>query len=169
MPTPTYDLIASTTLAAASPSVTFSSIPATYRDLVLVYSGRTSGTADGDALNARFNGDTGSNYSGVRMGGLVGFGPFSNTFTETFTYIGRIDTSISSNIDPTPGVVSIMDYSATDKHKTTLSRSGYQRGLVDATATRWANTAAITTIELTAATGTNFVAGFTFNLYGIAS
>jgi hypothetical protein len=36
MPTPTYDLIESTALGSSASSITFSSIPSTYRDLVLV-------------------------------------------------------------------------------------------------------------------------------------
>jgi hypothetical protein len=165
--TDTYRPLATITLGSAASSVTFSSIPATYRDLVLVYAGRTTSTADGDALLGRYNGDTGSNYRQVRMGAFANT-PFSNFFAGTTQELARLDTSISGNTRPSQGSVNFMDYSATDKHKTALSRSGYARDLIDGTGTRWASTAAITTILLTPATGANFEAGFTFNLYGIA-
>jgi hypothetical protein len=166
MPTPTYTPLATVTLGSSASSVTFSSIPATYRDLVLVYAGRTTSTADGDALIARYNGDTGSNYSQVRMAGF-GTTTFSGSFSGTVHEVGRLHTSISDNTNPSQGLVNLMDYSATDKHKTSVSRSGYAANLVDATAARWANTAAITTILLFPATTTNFAAGATFNLYGV--
>lgn len=70
--------------------------------------------------------------------------------------------------------INIMDYSATDKHKTTLIRNGKQGGSndgVEAIAGRWANTAAITSLEIFSITGggITFSAGSTFALYGIAS
>jgi hypothetical protein len=64
MPTPTYTPLATVTLASTASSVTFSSIPATYRDLVVVHN--NFGTVNNDAnSNFRFNGDSGSNYSRV--------------------------------------------------------------------------------------------------------
>jgi hypothetical protein len=65
MPTSTYVALATTTLGATAASVTFSSIPATYRDLVLVYNGTTSANI---GVDVEFNGDTNSaNYSRVFM------------------------------------------------------------------------------------------------------
>jgi hypothetical protein len=167
MPTPTYTPLATVTLGGTASSVTFSSIPATYRDLVLIISGRSTSTT-GEAVMGRYNGDSGANYNNVRMGGLVGVGPFSNTATsQTSVQLGRLDDSSSGNTSPSQAIISIMDYSATDKHKTSLSRSGTTREVVDSNAGRWANTAAITSIVISLAVGPNFVAGSTFNLYGV--
>ena len=57
----TYEPISTTTLGSAVNSVTLSSIPATYTDLVLVWKGSFS--ASGSGVGVRFNGDSGANYS----------------------------------------------------------------------------------------------------------
>ena len=57
----TYEPIATNTLGSAASSVTFSSIPSTYTDLIVVMNyANSTGLAD---VFFRFNGDTGSNYS----------------------------------------------------------------------------------------------------------
>jgi hypothetical protein len=64
-----------------------------------------------------------------------------------------------------------MDYSATDKHKTGLIRDNGQQGsdlAVRAYAARWANTAAITSIQYFTTAG-NLNTGFTLSLYGVIS
>jgi hypothetical protein len=157
MPTPTYTALANITLGSTATSVTFSSIPATYRDLILVYSG-TSTSVSG--VEGRFNGDSGTNYSLVRMFGTGSPGSSSAT-TNYFpvVYTGLPITALS--------IVQIMDYSATDKHKTVLTRAGGAGyTTTEALASRWANTAAITSINILSI---GFTSGSTFALYGIAS
>ena len=158
MPTPTYTPLATVTLGSSASSVTFSSIPATYRDLVVVgdYTGSTIAL-----VLMRFNGDTGANYSAVEMAGQSA-GAISNTATN-------INFGAIYNANKTTITSQIMDYSATDKHKTVLRRYGNAaQSEVAAAAGRWANTAAITTIAVVCNSGT-FSSGSTFNLYGIAS
>jgi hypothetical protein len=162
MPTPTYTPLATVTLGSSASSVTFSSIPATYRDLILVIDGIGTGRS---FLRARFNGDTGTNYSDVFM---VGDGANRYANAETLSY------SKLSNFAPintTRGYLSItqiMDYSATDKHKTALLRGNSPAEAVESAALRWANTSAITTILIFLNSG-QFAAGSRFDLYGIAS
>ena len=159
MPTPTYTALATVTLGSSASSVTFSSIPATYRDLILVANGTIGLSSDNVIL--RFNSDSGSNYSNVVM---VGFGTSSvESAASTTTSIVR---ATAGNIQST-NIWNIMDYSATDKHKTVLSRSGTNSSTsVSAAAERWANTAAITSIYV-AALSTTLSAGHTFSLYGV--
>ena len=61
----TYTLIASNTLSSNTTTVTFSSIPATYTDLVLRLSGRINVSAWSAALTIRFNGNTSGVYSRI--------------------------------------------------------------------------------------------------------
>lgn len=157
MPTSTYVALATTTLSSAASSVTFSSIPASYRDLVLVVQGTL---ASANTIAAEVNGDTGSNYPWVRM-----YGTGSSAVDQSGTYvralIGRLSTSQSVSI------AQFMDYSATDKHKTILSRGDAADDLTVANAVRWANTAAITSILVREDGAGSFQAGSTFSLYGI--
>jgi hypothetical protein len=62
----TYESIATQTLGSSSGSITFSSIPSTYTDLVIVFSGTTAALV---AVDIQFNGDTSTNYSRTIISG----------------------------------------------------------------------------------------------------
>ena len=151
MPTPTYTPLATVTLGTAVSSVTFSSIPATYRDLILVSETSHSSTTE-IKLHPNGNG-TGSH---VKM--------FGNGSSATSDTASRIEIAYLASTGV--AVTQVMDYSATDKHKTILSRWGYASGFVGANAARWENTSAITSLDVLISTGT-FPAGSTFSLYGV--
>jgi hypothetical protein len=61
-----------------------------------------------------------------------------------------------------------MDYSATDKHKTVLTRNNITDNNVTAIASRWANTAAITSVTVLSPSST-ITSGSTISLYAIVS
>ena len=161
MSTTAWVAIGSITLDSTAPSVTFSSIPASYRDLVVVHA-----VDDGAlGLGLRFNGDTGTNYTEVGAGSRP-TATTSGTGTRNYLRLeflsehptGQVGSSISH----------IMDYSATDKHKTVLNRNnGYEAGgiALAMTAGRWADTSAITSVTVVS-TGGNLGVGSTFTLYG---
>jgi hypothetical protein len=161
MPTPTYTPLATVTLGSSAASVTFSSIPATYRDLILVVDNAATGVDQ--QFGYRFNGDSGANYPWVyALGSSSGAGAASGS-SDLQGRLGNINTTRSNHL------LQIMDYSATDKHKTTLARSN------DATrsqswmfAGRWANTAAITSVRI-APVADFFSTGAVVSLYGIAA
>jgi hypothetical protein len=158
MPTPTYTPLANLTLGSSASTVTFSSISQAYRDLVIVLSGTTSVDT---TINIRFNSDSGSNYSYVQMfgnGSVAGSG--ANTVTSIFSAVLR--TTMGND------VVQIMDYSATDKHKSVLIRRNHAGADTVASAERWANTSAITSISLVTGSGT-YNSGTSFALYGIVA
>jgi hypothetical protein len=161
MPTITYIALGNITLGGSAASVTFSSIPATYRDLVLVVNGTTT---SGSTANSwiRFNGDTGSNYSYVRILGDGSSVSSSASTGNNYLTTGDINSAIFTS------VIHIMDYSATDKHKTALSKTGNVSAYLGAYVGRWANTAAITSVLVSNQSG-DFTSGTTFALYGIAS
>ena len=160
MPTSTYVALATTTLGGTDASVTFSSIPATYRDLVLVINGSITNY---DYILLRYNGDTGSNYPYVDFIG-DGSGVYSNSATLTGARVGRMSTTagVISNL-----VAQIMDYSDTSKHKTTLARGTSPDEMTIGVASRWANTSAITSVTALTLSGESFESGTTLSLYGI--
>jgi len=159
-PVSTYVPLATITLSSTDSEIVFSSIPATYRDLVLVY----RGVAFENAVSARANADTGTNYSLVRMGGN-GSTTFSSAPTTSFFPILYSGTPVTGM-----GRLMIFDYSATDKHKTALTRGdGSDYSITEALASRWANTDAIHSLTVYTGLGVNFAIGSTFSLYGIAA
>jgi len=155
MATPTYTALATTTLSGGETSVTFSSIPASYRDLVI--QGTTKAGAE-VALLIAFNADTtDANYSWVYM---LGNGSTASSTTGANKLISSTSTVFSTFR------VQAMDYSATDKHKTYLSRADVSSAFTYALAGRWANTNAITSVAISVASN-SFSAGSTFSLFGI--
>ena len=161
MPTTTHTLIEAVTLATNASSVTFSSIPTTGKgDLVLTMEFKGSG---GNAYGAlRFNGDTGSNYSiTFALGDGSAPGQGSGTSDKIAVFAA---TTTSAYLEQ----YQIMDFSATDKHKSLLRRGNRADYRVDMLAGRWANTDAITSIEIFALTN-SYAAGSTFSLYQIVS
>jgi len=156
-------LIQSQTLSGTSSQVDFNSVSG-YRDLRLVATILLS--TNGTQSWVRINGDTGSNYS---ENGATGYGASSYVgwadATATKITTMRATGLASGNYQLL--TVDIMDASATDKHKTVLARSNHP-GEVSMLSSRWANTAAVTSVSLLPETGT-FAAGSTFVLYGVAS
>jgi len=161
VPQATYTPLATVTLGSTAASVTFSSIPATYRDLILVVN---AGIPTEGVPRVRLNNDSGSNYSFVEAFSTGSIFSFSGT-SQVFAKLGITGTGFTGNRFMC--VAQFMDYSATDKHKTILVRNNDDdtRG-VGMIANRWANTAAVNqlTILLTANT---YAAGSTFSLYGV--
>lgn len=159
MMTATYDLVSSNVLGSATSSIVFSSIPSTYRDLVLVVD--TTASTNATAL-VRFNSDSGSNYSYVRMQGNGSAASTISSNSVTSLWEQTVDTNRDQFI------LQIMDYSATDKHKMVISRHNRPTAATWAILSRWANTSAISSLSFETASGT-FSAGSSFYLYGIVS
>lgn len=167
----TYEAIATQTLSSSAASVTFSSIPSTYTDLILVCSVRdnTTGTAFSN-VQFQYNGDTGSNYSWTEFNGYSTFTQSQRSSNTTGAWGGYMS-SIAGIF--TPMIIHIMNYSNTTTNKISLGRSNlgasspntnnYVEGIVSI----WRNTAAINSIKLNGAI--SFASGSTFSLYGIAS
>ena len=161
MATPTYTLIDSVTLGSSAATVTFSSIPAG-GDLILV--GQFPSDGGGRASLINLNGDSGGNYYRVHMVGRS-LGPDSGTASGS-SYIGFDAVATSSSV-PSSFKIQAMDYSATDKQKSMLAQfRNSDRGL-NASAHRWASTAAITSISWAMSSG-DISAGSSFFLYNIA-
>ena len=153
----TYTPIATTTLGSAVSSYTFSSIPSTYTDLVLILNPNSTV----DNMNFRFNGDTGTNYSNTWL--------FGNGSTVTSTR-GTNRTTIAGTVSGGWEIVrfNIMNYANTTTFKTTLLRADDAANYVGTNVGLWRSTAAITSVTIVAGVG-NLPAGSTFTLYGIAS
>jgi hypothetical protein len=158
--TPTYIPLATITLGSASNSITFGSVPTTYRDLIVIIDGATASSC---LPVMQLNGNLSSIYSLVGMGDDAGAG-----FSQA---------QILSYFNPIPGyavtgkfsaIWQIMDYPATDKHKSILVRvNQHAGGHVHAGAGRWASTSAINSVRLTTSNGANYSIGTTMSLYGI--
>ena len=151
--TPTYVLLNQITLAASTTTLTLSNIPQNYGDLVLVIAG--SGARQ---FRLNPNGDTG-NASLVYMDGYG-----STTSSGT---VSQISLWYAPSLGPFTSVNQIMDYSASDKHKTVLTRGSVPADVASAYASRWASTAPITSLSLVNASTGSLAAGSVISLYGV--
>ena len=167
----TYTPLANQVLGSAQSSVTFSSIAATYTDLILVINTRSSSTSASDTkLYVNFNGDTGSNYSQTFLFGNGSTAGSSRQSSQTQIYAADISaTGGSSYTGLSTVILQFQNYSNTTTNKTMLSRVSSPNVLVEAVVGLWRSTSAITSIALDLEGTPQFIAGSTFTLYGIAS
>lgn len=162
MPTSTYIALANLTLTGTDAEVSFTSIPNTYRDLVVVIDGTVTANA---GARMEFNNDTGQNYSWVYIGASTT--AFEESAQSQTVFVQGVATLVAGQ--RFHHIVQIMDYSATDKHKTILSTANENNVSVTArTVGRWASTTAVNRIDVFLSTST-YAQGTTFALYGIVS
>jgi hypothetical protein len=171
MASPTHILINSYTVGAGTTStVTFSSIPNTYTDLLIHTCARTNSTNYPDFDVLTFNGSS-SNFSykylqGNGLGGSLSAGSGTGAIGGLLT---------TANTGMTTGVFSSTEYYIPNYASNTNKKYSMQTAMENNTASNtyqelaavtWANTSAITSVTLTT-TGGSFVQYSTFYLYGI--
>ena len=154
----TYTPIATTTLGSSAASYTFSSIPSTYTDLVLVINGTA---ASGANMLIQFNSDTATNYSATRLIGDGSTAQSDRITSNANLYVGGMGTDNSTNI------VNIQNYANTTTYKTTLSRASATGIWTAEMVSLWRSTSAINSVKVYLASSVNFNTGTTFTLYGI--
>jgi hypothetical protein len=162
--------IAQTVLGSAAASITFSSIPGSYTNLLIEIFGQSAGTSVNDTILAQFNGDTAAHYDvGYTQGGA--FGATAGTSQNTNGVWAGLLTCSSVSSDAGQSSVVINNYAATVSYKrlksvwdmTDFSDGDIANGIYSG---RWRSTAAITEIVLTLTSSSNFEAGTTATLYG---
>ena len=112
----TYTPIATTTLGSAASSYTFTSIPSTYTDLVLIASVKT-GSGD-DGISVRYNSDSGSNYSMTYLLGNGSAASSGRASNATGAQVGNVNAT-----DFSPTILNIQNYSNTTTYKSSVSRT----------------------------------------------
>ena len=156
----TYEVIASQTLGSDTQFITFSSIPQTYTDIVLITDG-ISQPAGGGSVFVKVNGDTAStNYSNVYM-----FGSGSSVSGGTGDGF-PVNRHNATALNGGTGHAHFMNYSNTTTYKTVVSHGGGDNISI-CFASTWRSTAAITSMRLQMESGPGFLTGFNATLFGI--
>jgi hypothetical protein len=158
----TYEKIEAKTLGSATSSVSFTSIPATYTDLVLVTGVQAS--TSGQGLTMQLNGDTSSLYSNTALRG-------NGSAVVSFRQSNNTNTLLSNIAEPPTGsqgvyIAQFLNYSNTTTFKTALVRSNSAGFGVETFVDLYRSTAAISSIKIDISGG-NMSIGSTFTLYGI--
>lgn len=153
----TYEPIATYTVSGSSTnSITFSSIPSTYTDLVLIFSGRLSSSLENMLIT--INSDTGSNYSNTYMQRTTTTSSGRNT-NQTIWYSGAINT------EECVSTYYFFNYANTTTYKTAIHRMSNTNLVVSTECALWRSTSAISTIKIS--NSATYTSGATATLYGI--
>jgi hypothetical protein len=166
----TFYLLASNTVGAGGvASVTFSSIPQTYTDLIIKFSGRSDFSGVVRGLSFFFNGDTTTgNYANKRMYG-EGSGS-AQSDNSTYALFVNANTSTANSFGN--GEIYIPNYTGSNnksysadyviENNAATAYAGLDAGIRN-------NTAAITSIYISPEPTSNFMQYSTFYLYGITN
>ena len=162
--TNSYESIATVTVGSGgSSSISFSSIPSTYKHLQIRVMGICVGGATINGV-MNFNSDTtGTNYYSHW---LTGNGTAASASAANYPYLPLFT---GGSTAPSGYVIDILDYANTNKNKTTRALGGYDAngsGSVVLNSALWSNTAAINSITFTT-NGGNWAQYSSFALYGI--
>jgi hypothetical protein len=162
--TGTYTQIATTATPTATNTISFTSIPATYTDLVIV--ANYGSTAGSQSIETRVNGETNTStsYSWTWMTGNGTTATSSRGSNDNRIVVGYIGTT--TNTIENNSIINFMDYANTTTHKPVLvGFNQVDRGVVRVVG-MYKSTSAISSIQLYTQGG-NFNVGSTFTLYGI--
>lgn len=167
MPSETYVALGSVTVSSAQSQITFSNIPQTYTDLILVSNIATASI--NPSIYMRFNGDSQTNYSFTTL-----YGNGTSAASTRGTNQSKAIMAWYVSPDTTMAMINttqILNYSNNTINKNVISRAN--RGSAnnsqgtEASVSLWRKTDAITSITLLPEA--NFSIGSTFNLYGIGA
>ena len=164
-----YTLIQTVTLTTGQANITFSSIPATFDDLIIRTSIRGNDGLNDANIEMRFNGST-SNYSS-RL--LFGTGSSANSATGASNRI-----QWASNVPSTgatantfgSGEIYIPNYRLSSAKSVSITAVGENNATgsrQDLNAALWNDSAAITSIVLFQENGGNMAVGSSVSLYGV--
>jgi len=162
---PAFDSIQTFNITSTTASITFSSIPSTYKHLQI--RGIVVNIANAGPILMRANGDTASNYTEHYIYGNPPTIAAGGAGAKTSLNIGGISYGLSFT-NPRACIIDILDYNDTNKFKTIKLLTGedengsgemcFQSGM-------WRNTNAITSLTITP--NNDFKTGSHFALYGI--
>lgn len=158
----TYTPIATYNGTGSSNQITFSVIPSTYTDLVLIANAQS--TSGARQMYLTFNSDTGSNYSRTIISGTGSTAVSARNSNASQTYLDYY--GIVEATSPCIHISNIMNYANTATYKTMLTRANDSASGVDAICHLWRSTSAINRIDIYL-DAVSFATGSTFTLYGI--
>jgi len=161
-----FESIASASGTGSSTTITFTSIPSTYKHLQIRFMYYTA-TA-GDNCLMRFNSDTGTNYARHQLHGNGSSATASGAATQSAL---RADANVTGSLTDRANVaiIDIQDYASTSNYKTVRLFTGVDNngsGDVCIASGLWMSASAITSISLFTL-AFNFTTSTVASLYGI--
>jgi hypothetical protein len=167
-----FESIATLSGTGSSGTISFTSIPSTYKHLqIRAIARENSGGGSNDTfLGLSFNGSSGNNYATHYLNGdgASTSASGSGSYPRIFPGIAA-QNSAPSNVMGV-FVLDLLDYASTNKYKTTRSLMGFDKngsGSITITSGLWLSTSAINQIDIYSKDGQSFTTSTTIALYGI--
>jgi len=169
----TYEKIATNTLSSATASISFTSIPGTYTDLVVIAT--VQGQSAGCNMQIWFNGDG----AGTAYNSVVLYGSSSAVASLRNTNNAKLNFGTNGGMPYADAnqfglnIYNIQNYSNTTTYKTVLGTNrspvgGYTgAGELDLAGGLWRSTAAITSVDIGVDNSKTMQVGSTITIYGI--
>ena len=170
--TTSYESIATLSGTGSSTTISFTSIPSTYKHLqVRGIVRESSGAGSNDTfLGLRFDNDTAANYALHYLGGTGAVPDPNGTGGWSWGYSGLATQNNATASTMGALVLDVLDYADTNKFKTARALAGDDRngnGYVALISTLWRSTSAIDRLDIYSKDGQNLSTTTTFALYGI--
>ena len=165
-----YESIATSVVGSGgSSSITFSSIPSTFKHLQIRFIARSTAATGPRAIYLQVNSDAGNNYAVHTLSGSGSAASAGNSTSSNkiFVYDNPAANQTASTFSAQ--VIDVLDYQNTNKYKTTRQLGGYDAngsGYIFFASGLWQSTSAITSLNFTLESG-NFAEFSSFALYGI--
>jgi hypothetical protein len=163
-----FESIATATGDGSAASITFSSIPSTYKHLQLRVLVRDANSANSQYV-FYFNAGATPTYGSHRLTGngtaVTATGTASNAEMQYAAFTGAITTSTYG-----VAIIDVIDYASTTKNKTIRSMFGFDSngaGTIGLSSAVWVATNAVTAITFYNANNNGLATGSVFSLYGI--
>lgn len=164
----TMKLIGKNVLGSDTASVTFSDIPGTFSDLLIIATTRsTATTGTGGENKLRFNGAASDASHSCRY--LMGNGSSASSGTYSFFYGGVLPLGGATANTFSSNEIYIPNYAGSAKKSasvTAVMENNATASFIDAVACLWDSTSAITQIEFLPSNN-SYKSGSSFFLYGV--
>ena len=167
--TNSYESIATLSGTGSSGTISFTSIPSTYKHLQIRFIGKSAASGGTENPWLRFNNDSATNYSAHRL-----YGDGSSAASDAFTTVaqiraGFVPDSTTANLMGV-SIIDILDYADTNKNKTVRLLSGQDvngaGGYITLSSGNWRSTVAVNRVDIIG-DGSNWTSSSQFALYGI--
>jgi hypothetical protein len=167
-----YQSIATLSGTGSSGTISFTSIPSTYKHLqIRAIARENSGAGSNDTfLGLSFNGDYGNNYATHYLNGdgASTSASGSGTYPRIFPGVAAQNAAPANVMGVF--ILDLLDYASTNKYKTTRSLMGFDKngsGSLTFTSGLWVSTSAVNQIDIYSKDGQSFTTSTTMALYGI--
>jgi len=164
--------IATLSGTGSSGTISFTSIPSTYKHLQIRAIARENSGAGPNwtFLGLSFNGDYGNNYATHYLDGDGTSASVSGSGSYPRIFPGFAAQNNAPSNTMGVFVLDLLDYASTNKYKTTRSLMGFDKngsGAITFTSGLWLSTSAINQIDIYSKDGQSFTTSTTIALYGI--